>query len=168
MKVKYMLDRLKIAYPEAEMRMHNQHSRSVVNVTTNKDGSIVWFEDYSDESKHFCYDRLKVSEIITLLETFNPEAEIRFHSEDGPKVYFLNIYSPEEGYVLIEGEYDTCVQSVIGAEFHSLQYIDKEDADIDVYKWILDCGIDVDMMRKYFGDNEARAMEEICKEYGLI
>lgn len=41
-------------------------------------------------------------------------------------------------------------------------------ASNDVYMEMLECGIDVDMVRKYLGTDAADHMQTFCEEHGLI
>jgi len=159
MRVKKAIEILKGANPEAPMILHNLScNRKVVNVLTNSTETVVWFEDYSDESRHLSTDELNISEIISLLETFNPEAMLKFHSETGPDVLFIYTYSPETKHILAFGEWDTCMQSEIAVLFYDLQYTDE--TELDVYKYLFSLDINIDMFRKYFGENEAQIAEK--------
>lgn len=168
MKVKKAIEILNNKYSDTEMILHNiQSMRMVVNVASNREGTIVWFEDSSDESRHMCHDILTVKDIILLLKTFNPDATIKFHSESGPDVMFLSLTEKDRTkYMLAEGEYDANITGLIWSTFHGMQYTDE--TELDIYKWFLSVDIDVDMMRKYYGDEEADKMEKICKQHGLI
>ena len=40
--------------------------------------------------------------------------------------------------------------------------------ELDFYMDLLDDGIDVDMVRKYMGEDTADVMAEFCEEHGLV
>jgi hypothetical protein len=166
MKVKKAIELLEKGYPNTILEMHSRNCRRVVAVSTNKEGNAVCLEDYSDETKHFVYNAIPIAEIVKELKVFNPEAELKFHNENGPAVIFLYNFGPNG--MLAVGEYDTCMQSEIGIMLYDELRNDEDRTLLDVYKDLLDYGIDVEMMRKYRGDKDAELMERFCKENGLI
>lgn len=158
MRVKKAIEILKNANPGAQMILHNLScERKVVNILTNSTGKVVWLEDSSSESRY-----LSTSEIISLLETFNPEATLKFHSETGPDVIFIYTYSPEEKHTLALGEIDTCMKNEIAVLFYDLQYTDE--TEIDVYEYLFSLDISIDMLRKYLGEDEAEKASKFYKE----
>lgn len=171
MKVKIAIERLEHANHEVIMILHNRDcARKVINICTNDSGTVVWFEDsWDDNSKHLRLNFLRIEDITSLLKTFNPEATLKFHSESGPDVIFIKDFGPSAKYVLVEGEYDTCMESEIAGMFFDCKYADNPaDEELEVYKYLLSMGIGVEMMRKYFGDGAAETMEKICKENGFL
>ena len=46
--------------------------------------------------------------------------------------------------------------------------IENGEDELDFYTEMLAIGMDVEMVRKYMGDDIAKHMEEFCKEHGLI
>ena len=168
MKVKKMLKSLEDINPKASMLLHNDKiTRKVVDVKTNDKGDVVYFVDFSYDFGFVNYKGLTLEEIITKLKKLNPEAELRFHSEDGPLAYFLYLYAPNTKYVLLKGEKDTNMANEIGVMFYDLQY-DENATELDVYKELLECGITVEKFGEIYGPSEAYEMETICKKHGLL
>lgn len=46
--------------------------------------------------------------------------------------------------------------------------IEEQIDELDFYMWLLEIGIDVEVMRYYAGEEKANHMKEFCEEHGLL
>ena len=69
-------------------------------------------------------------------------------------------------FILITPENDENIAKEIQSRFDNA--IENDEDELDFYMEMLEIGINVEMVRKYMGDDIAKHMEKFCKEHGLI
>lgn len=110
---------------------------------------------------------MKVKTLIEKLQKMNPEAEVKLNDYGGEKVLFVNAIKGDGNTVWLDGEYDIDMAEEISARFEAAA--DGEwDSELDFYMNMLETGIDVEMVRKYLGDEPANHMQQFCEEHGLL
>ena len=110
---------------------------------------------------------MKVKTLIKKLQRMNPEAEVKLNNYGGEKALFVNARKNDENTVWLDGEKDIDMQEEINARFEAA--VNGEwDSDLDFYMDLLETGIDIEMVRKYMGDEPADHMRQFCEEHGLI
>ncbi|MBE5940814.1 MAG: hypothetical protein E7266_10555 [Lachnospiraceae bacterium] len=109
---------------------------------------------------------MKVKKLIDLLIKQNPEAVVKMHSKDDEPVLFVVNIVGDDSVVWLESESDNDMTEEISARLETA--IDENIDEFDFYEELLELGIDVNMMRKYLGDEAANHMEKFCYEHGLI
>lgn len=103
---------------------------------------------------------MKVKNLIKKLGKMNPEAEVRLGGKDGEKLLFVLAQSNDNSVVWLEGENENDMANEI------LTRIDEGIGNI--YKEMIEQGIDPDMVRKYVGDKDADYMAYVCKNINLL
>ena len=69
-------------------------------------------------------------------------------------------------FTLIIPENDEDISKEIQSRFDNA--IENDEDELDFYTEMLEIGMDVEIVRKYMGDDIAKHMEKFCKEHGLI
>ena len=108
---------------------------------------------------------MTVGTLIKHLEKFDKNEIVHLHAYDGEPVLFT-VASTNKPGVWLETESDNDMAAEISARLE-----DAAENGIDesgVYGLMLEQGIDVDMVRKYMGNEVADHMQEYCEEHGLI
>ena len=108
---------------------------------------------------------MTVGTLIKHLEKFDKNEIVHLHAYDGEPVLFVVAARNTSG-VWLEAESDSDMAAEISARFE-----DAAENGIDesnVYGLMLEQGINVDMVRKYMGDEVANHMQEYCNEHGII
>lgn len=108
---------------------------------------------------------MKIKNLIKKLEKMDPNAEIRLHDKAGEPVLFV-ISAKKYPDVWLQTEEDVDMADEIQSRFDDA--IDNGTDELDVYMEMLDCGIDIPMVRKYLGNEAADHMQEFCEEHGLL
>ncbi len=112
----------------------------------------------NEQNKEREEKNMKVKNLIKKLEKMNPEAEVRLGGKDGEKLLFVLAQSNDNSVVWFEGKNDmaneisTRIDEGIG----------------NIYKEMIEQGIDPDMVRKYIGDVDADYMMHVCKNINLL
>lgn len=109
---------------------------------------------------------MKVKNLIEKLQTYNPEAEVRLNGRSGDVALFVNSLADDDSFIWIDGENDFDLGQEISVRFKEAPY--AWESELDFYMGLLEIGIDVDMVRKYMGNENADHMEQFCVEHGLI
>lgn len=109
---------------------------------------------------------MKVKTAISQLEKMNPEAELKLHERFGEPLLFVVGLANDNSLVWLETESDNDMASEIEERFKIAA--EEQIDELDFYMEMLETGIDVDMVRKYVGDERAKHMEQFCREHGLI
>lgn len=109
---------------------------------------------------------MKVKHLIERLEKMNPDAVVRLGDKNGEPVLFVMALINDEENVWLESESCCDMANEIQTRFEDA--IEDGTDELDVYMEMLELGIDVDMVRRYFGDESADHMEAFCKDCGLI
>lgn len=107
-----------------------------------------------------------VKNLIKRLEKMNPEAQARISYKDGEVLLFVMAQAGHDDIVWLESESDCDMISEIQARFDDA--IENGTDELDVYAQMLEDGIDVDMVRRYLGDQAADHMQKFCESHGLI
>lgn len=108
---------------------------------------------------------MTVETLIKHLEKQGKNQEVRLHDVHGEPVIFVLSAKNKDG-VWLETETDTDMADEIQTRFDAA--IENGTDELDVYMEMLDCGIDVSMVRKYLGTDAADHMQTFCEEHGLI
>lgn len=93
-------------------------------------------------------------------------AEIRLHDRNGETALFILQLVNDNEHVWIETESDVDMAEEIQTRFNDAIELGLDECD--VYAEMLETGIDVEMVRKYMGDDVADSMQIFCEEHGLI
>lgn len=109
---------------------------------------------------------MTVKRLIEELKNFPQEAVVKLHHRNSEPVLFALAILGDEKNVWLEGESDNDMGAEIEARFKYA--IENQIDELDFYMDLLEIGIDIDMVRKYMGDNYADIMEVFCEEHGLI
>lgn len=107
-----------------------------------------------------------VKNLIKRLEKMNPEAQVRISYKDGEVLLFVMAQAGHDDIVWLESESDCDMISEIQARFDDA--IENGTDELDVYTQMLEDGIDVDIVRRYLGDQAADHMQKFCESHGLI
>lgn len=165
MKVKNAIERFEKFNKNAEVKLHGHGGYRVIGIMTGcEDETNVCIED---EAHYICKTGpMNVEQVLEHLKRFNPEATLRLHTLDGEEVLFIVAYGHDNNVVWLECESDNDMSSEISARFENA--IEEGIDELDVYMEMLEIGIDVDMVRRWMGDEDADHMKEYCEEHGLI
>lgn len=109
-----------------------------------------------------------VKKMIELLQTMDPNAEVKLHERFGELVLFVVALANNEDTVWLETESDNDLCSELEARFEYAAEIENNVNELDFYTDLIETGINVDMIRKYMGDETANHMQEFCEEHGLL
>lgn len=107
-----------------------------------------------------------VKDLIKRLEKMNPEAQVRISDKDGEVLLFVMAQVGHDDVVWFESESDCDMENEIQTRFDDA--IENGTDELDVYAEMLEDGIDVDMVRRYMGNQAADHMQEFCESHGLI
>ena len=108
---------------------------------------------------------MTVGTLIKHLEKFDKNEIVHLHAYDGEPVLFTVAAKNKPG-VWLETESDNDMAAEISARLE-----DASENGIDesgVYGLMLEHGIDVEMVRKYMGNEVADHMQEYCEEHGIM
>lgn len=94
------------------------------------------------------------------------KAEVRMHDRNGEAVLFILQLVNDDSRVWLECENDVDMENEIRTRFDDA--IENGMDELDVYSDMLKTGIDVDMVRKYMGNDVANHMKKFCEEHGLL
>lgn len=108
---------------------------------------------------------MTVKTLIEKLSHYNKDAIIRLHHREGEELLFALAFQNDDTIVVLETENDNDMREEIQVRFDAA--LDGRD-ELDVYSEMLETGIDINMVRKYLGDDVADHMKDFCKEHGLI
>ena len=109
---------------------------------------------------------MTVEKLIKRLEKHNKDAKVKLHTKDGEEVLFVVSLIGDEKNVYLECESDNDMSEEIRAR---MQYAVENNLDeLDFYMEMLEDGIDVEMVRRFVGDEAADHMQEFCEEHGLL
>ncbi len=108
---------------------------------------------------------MNVGTLIEHLQKFEPNEVVKLHTWEGEPVLFVVAAKTRYGVVL-ETESDVDMKSEVRDRFD--EAIKNGISEDDVYSGMLELGIDVEMVRKYMGDDTANHMKEYCETHGLI
>lgn len=109
---------------------------------------------------------MTVEKLIKRLEKHNKDAKVKLHTKDGEEVLFVVSLIGDEKNVYLECESDNDMSEEISAR---MQYAVENNLDeLDFYMEMLEDGIDVEMVRRFVGDEAADHMQEFCEEHGLL
>ena len=106
-----------------------------------------------------------VKNLIKRLEKMNPEAQVRISYKDGEVLLFVMAQVGHDDIVWLESESDCDMKCEIQTRFDDA--IENGTDELDVYAEMLEAGIDVDMVRRYMGNQAADHMQEFCESHGL-
>lgn len=109
---------------------------------------------------------MKVKTLIEKLEKCNQDAIVRLGGKNGAEVLFCMEEDSENSPVWLETALDNDMVNEISTRFDSALIYGIDE--VDVYNDMLKLGINVDVVRKYMGDDEADHMEQYCEEHGLF
>lgn len=111
-------------------------------------------------------DSYEVKTLLEKLQNMNPEAEVKLNDYCGETALFVNARMNDDGVVWLDGADDIDMGSEISARFQGA--IEEQIDELDFYMDLLEIGIDIEMVRKYMGNEPADHMKEFCEEHGLI
>lgn len=103
---------------------------------------------------------MKVKNLMEKLGKMNPEAEVRLGGKDGEKLLFVLTQSNDNSVVWFEGEDEDYIANEISTRI--------DEGIGNIYKEMIEQGIDPDMVRKYIGDIDADYMMHVCKNINLL
>ena len=109
-----------------------------------------------------------VRKMIEELQKCDPNARVVLNDIDSDEevISVLSFVNHRTDRVCLASEYDTEMTEELEAR---LDWASENNIDeIEFYSDLLETGIDVDMVRKYLGEDQAKHMEEYCIEHGLI
>ena len=109
---------------------------------------------------------MTIERLIKELKKQNPKAVVKLHNRLGEPVLFVKAISGDNGTVWLDCESDNDIKNEIKERFHQAAEIQMDE--LDFYMDMLETGIDVEMVRKYMGDESADHMKDFCEEHGLI
>lgn len=108
---------------------------------------------------------MTVERMIKELQKMNPKATVKMHHFMGEAALFVLTAANNKNDVWIESASDNDMKSEIEARF---QYAEENKIDeLDFYKDMLEIGIDVDMVRKYMGNEKADYMQKFFISHNL-
>lgn len=107
-----------------------------------------------------------VKNLIKCLQKMNPDAVVRLNGIEGDPVLFVLALQGDNSNVWLEGETGNDMVNEIQTRFDDA--IENGTDELDVYAKMLEQGIDVDMVRKYLGEEQADHMKTFCEDHGLI
>lgn len=105
---------------------------------------------------------MKVGRLIEKLQKFDKDATVKLHSIDGEEVIFVTAYKDNNESIFLETASENDMGSEIDARLENIKDRDEERSRY-VDMWL--DGINVEMVRKYAGEEAAGRMEEIIKSY---
>lgn len=162
MKTKTLIRRLQEieCNPNAPLHLYTLDGPTVHTCVTN-DNAVCLYS--SDNSK---IEPMTIVQLIDCMKTLNsPEADVRLDKPNGEVALFcIALIDNETAW--LEGEFDTDLREEISVRFQDA--IEDGTDEVDVYGDMLECGIDVDMVRRYMGNNVADTMKKFCEEHGLV
>lgn len=103
----------------------------------------------------------KAIQQLEKIKRINPNADLRMHHKDGEPVLFVVALANDASVAWLECESDNDMGAEISARFENKE--EKQISDMDFYTDMLETGIDVEMVRKYMGDEYADKMLEFLK-----
>lgn len=109
---------------------------------------------------------MKVKKLIEELRQYDPEATVMMHHREGEPVLFALRISEDSKRVWLESESDGDMEDELHERF--IHAAEDWDDEVDFYSELLDTGIDVDMVRRYLGNEVADHMKRFCEDHGLI
>ncbi len=113
-----------------------------------------------------------VKTLMEKLEKMDQNAIVRLNGAMGEEVLFIKKHAVEQSLdcdqslVWLETESDVDMEKIIKDRLNEA-LINGED-ETDVYSELLESGINLDMVEKYLGSEQADHMEACCREHGLI
>lgn len=108
---------------------------------------------------------MTVGTLMKYLEKYDKNEIVKLHRFDGEPVLFVLSAKNKDG-VWLETENDNDMAKEISARFEDA--IENGIDELDVYSLMLEQGINIEMVRKYMGDQIADNMESYCENHGLI
>lgn len=105
---------------------------------------------------------MKVGRLIEKLQKFDKDATVRLHSINGEEVIFVTAYKDNNESIFLETASENDMGSEIDARLEDIKDCNEERSRY-VDMWL--DGINVEMVRKYAGEEAAERMEEIIKSY---
>lgn len=108
---------------------------------------------------------MTVKTLIEKLSHYNKNAIVRLHHREGEELLFALAFQNDDTTVVLETENDNDMREEIQARFDAALEDGKDE--LDVYSEMLETGIDIKMVRKYLGDDEAilnRLLKELKNE----
>lgn len=136
-------------------QLTNQMSIIKTLLSEYKDKSIKNEENKEREEKF-----MKVKNLMEKLGKMNPEAEVRLGGKDGEKLLFVLTQSNDNSVVWFEGEDENNMANEISTRI--------DEGIGNIYKEMIEQGIDPDMVRKYIGNIDAEYMEHVCRNINLL
>lgn len=109
-----------------------------------------------------------VRKMIETLQKMDANAEVKLHERFGEPVLFVVALKNDNNTVWLETESDNDMGSELEARFEYAAKIENNVDELDFYTELIETGINVDMVRKYMGDETANHMKEFCEEHGLL
>ena len=109
---------------------------------------------------------MTVKNLIEKLEKMNPDAIVHLGDRNGEVLLFVMALANDNENVWFEGEEENDMANEIQTRFDYA--IEHGEDELYVYLEMLEQGIDIEMVRKYLGDEKANHMETFCIEHGLI
>lgn len=110
---------------------------------------------------------MTVRKMIEELQKCDPNARVVLNDIDSEEevISVLSFVNHKTDRVCLASEYDTEMTEELEA---MLDYASENNIDeTEFYTDLLERGIDVDMVRRYLGEEQAVHMEEYCKEHGI-
>lgn len=113
-----------------------------------------------------------VKTLMEKLEKMDQNAIVRLNGAMGEEVLFIKKHAAEQSLdcdqslVWLKTESDVDMEKIIKDRLNEA-LINGED-ETDVYSELLESGINLDMVEKYLGSEQADHMEACCREHGLI
>lgn len=111
-------------------------------------------------------NNMNVGTLIEHLQKFEPNEEVKLRTWGGEPVLFVVAAANTRYGVVLETESDVDMKSEIRDRFD--EAVQNGISEDEVYSGMLELGIDVEMVRKYMGDDTANHMKEYCETHGLI
>ena len=109
---------------------------------------------------------MRKNTLIEKLQKFDGNPVIKLHDRNGEPVLFTLACTNNNDTIWLESESDVDMENEIQTRFDDA--LESGTDELDVYMSMLESGIDVDMVRRYMGNEVADNMENFCKEHGLI
>lgn len=108
---------------------------------------------------------MTVGTLIKYLKKYDENEVVHLHHFDGEPVLFCLSAKNKPG-IWLETESDNDMAQEISTRFEYA--LEKGIDEYDIYRQMLIQGIDVDMVRRYMGNDSANHMQEYCEKHGLL
>lgn len=109
-------------------------------------------------------DKITVEKLMKFLKNCNEDMVV--YDKNGNEILFTCSLVNDNHMMWLETEQDANMVTEIQSRFNDAVRHGVDETE--VYENMLESGINVDMVRKYMGDETADHMQNYCEEHGLL